>query len=65
MIFDCTGMMIIISSPSGAGKTTLVKLLSKETKILRFQFQIQHEYLEEMKLKAKIIILSMKKNLTI
>ena len=29
MIFDCTGMMIIISSPSGAGKTTLVKLLSK------------------------------------
>jgi len=29
MIFDCAGMMIIISSPSGAGKTTLVKLLSK------------------------------------
>ena len=32
MIFDCTGMMIIISSPSGAGKTTLVKLLSKKNK---------------------------------
>ena len=32
MIFDCTGMMIIISSPSGAGKTTLVKLLSKRNK---------------------------------
>ena len=32
MIFDCTGMMIIISSPSGAGKTTLVKLLSKRKK---------------------------------
>ena len=29
MIFDCTGMMIVISSPSGAGKTTLVKLLAK------------------------------------
>ena len=32
MIFNCTGMMIIISSPSGAGKTTLVKLLSKRNK---------------------------------
>ena len=32
MIFDCTGMMIIISSPSGVGKTTLVKLLAKRNK---------------------------------
>ena len=32
MIFDRTGMMIVISSPSGAGKTTLVKLLSKRNK---------------------------------
>ncbi len=32
MILDCTGMMIIVSSPSGAGKTTLVKLLSKRNK---------------------------------
>ena len=32
MILNCTGMMIIISSPSGAGKTTLVKLLSKRNK---------------------------------
>ena len=32
MICDCTGLMIIISSPSGAGKTTLVKLLSKRNK---------------------------------
>ena len=32
MIFDCTGMMIVVSSPSGAGKTTLVKLLSKRNK---------------------------------
>ena len=31
------GIMVILSSPSGAGKTTLVKLLSKE-KILKFQF---------------------------
>ena len=27
MIFDCTGMMIVVSSPSGVGKTTLVRLL--------------------------------------
>ena len=26
------GIMVILSSPSGAGKTTLVKLLSKENK---------------------------------
>ncbi len=32
MASDCTGMMIVISSPSGAGKTTLVKLLSKRNK---------------------------------
>ena len=32
MIFDRTGMMVVISSPSGAGKTTLVKLLSKRNK---------------------------------
>ena len=32
MISDRTRMMIIISSPSGAGKTTLVKLLSKRNK---------------------------------
>ena len=32
MISDCTGMMIVISSPSGAGKTTLVRLLVKRNK---------------------------------
>ena len=32
MIFDRTGMMIVISSPSGVGKTTLVKLLAKRNK---------------------------------
>ena len=29
MIFDRTGMMVVISSPSGVGKTTLVKLLAE------------------------------------
>ena len=32
MSFDHTGMMIIVSSPSGAGKTTLVRLLVKRNK---------------------------------
>ena len=32
MIFDRKGMMIIISSPSGVGKTTLVKLLAERNK---------------------------------
>ncbi len=34
-----TGMMIIISSPSGAGKTTIVKLLSKK---FNYQISISH-----------------------
>ena len=32
MIYDRTGMMIVISSPSGVGKTTLVKLLAERNK---------------------------------
>ena len=32
MILNLTGMMIVISSPSGAGKTTLVKLLAERNK---------------------------------
>jgi len=32
MIFDRTRMMIVISSPSGVGKTTLVKLLAERNK---------------------------------
>ena len=34
------GIMVILSSPSGAGKTTLVNLLSKK-KILKFLFLTQ------------------------
>ena len=33
------GIMVILSSPSGAGKTTLVKLLSEQKK---FQISISH-----------------------
>ena len=33
------GIMVILSSPSGAGKTTLVKLLSKQN---NFEISISH-----------------------
>ena len=38
------GIMIILSSPSGAGKTTLVNLLSKLDNF-KFLFHILHESL--------------------
>ena len=50
------GVMIILSSPSGAGKTTLVNLLSKLDN-LKSQFHILLENQDQMKHKIKIIIL--------
>ena len=49
MSINKDGIMVILSSPSGAGKTTLTKLISKK-KILIFPFHIQLENLELMKL---------------
>ena len=40
MISDRTGMMIVVSSPSGVGKTTLVKLLAERNK--NFEISISH-----------------------
>ena len=51
------GIIVILSSPSGAGKTTLVKLLSKKKKTLMSQFLIQPENQEAMRLTEKIIFL--------
>ena len=50
------GLMIVLSSPSGAGKTTLVKLLSKRD---NYFVSISHtqENLEKMKKMVKIIFL--------
>ena len=48
--------MVILSSPSGAGKTTLVNLLSKKI-ILKYQYLTQQENPDQMKFKIKIIIL--------
>ena len=57
------GIMVILSSPSGAGKTTLVNLLSKKN---NFEISISHtplDNLDQMKLLEKIIILYLIKNL--
>ena len=46
------GVMIILSSPSGAGKTTLVKKLSKKDNFL-FQFHTQQDNLRPNETKWK------------
>ena len=52
------GIMVILSSPSGAGKTTLVKLLTKRNNFI-FQFLIPLENQGLLKLMVKIIFLSL------
>ena len=51
------GIMVILSSPSGAGKTTLIKLLAKEDNFLKYQYLIRQDNPEQTKFKIKIIIL--------
>ncbi len=43
------GMIVILASPSGAGKTTLVNLISQKKKNSLIQFHIQRENLGAMK----------------
>ena len=59
MPIDNDGMMIILSSPSGAGKTTLVNLLSK---LDNFKISISHTTRKPrlMKFLIRIIFLLMK-----
>jgi guanylate kinase len=56
------GVMIVLSSPSGAGKTTLVKMLSK---IDNYEISISHTTRQPRPNEKiiKIIILSMKMSL--
>ena len=56
MLSTKDGKMIILSSPSGAGKTTLVKKISKE-KIIKFLYHTQLENQDLMKLMEKTIFL--------
>ena len=50
------GIIVILSSPSGAGKTTLVNEISKEI-IFKYQYLTQQENLVQTKQRVKIIIL--------
>ena len=54
--FENDGVMIVLSSPSGAGKTTLVKMLSK---IDNYEISISHTTRQPRQTKKikKIIIL--------
>ena len=56
MSIKTDGILFIFSSPSGAGKTTLVKLLEKK-KIFLFPYLIQQENQEATKCMEKTIIL--------
>ena len=60
MATDKKGMMIILSSPSGVGKTTLTKKLAENNS----QFVISISYTTR-KLMEKIITLLLMKNLII
>ena len=53
--------MVILSSPSGAGKTTLQKKFNKNINLLKYQFLTQPVNQEQMRLMALIIILYLKK----
>ena len=51
------GVMIILSSPSGAGKTTLVKKLSEQDNF-EISIHTQLDNLDQMKIKIKIIFVN-------
>ena len=56
-------IMVILSSPSGVGKTTLTKKFNKNINHLKSRYLIQQENLDRMKLMESIIILFHIKNL--
>ena len=43
-------IMLILSSPSGVGKTTLTKKFNKNINLSKFLFHIQHDYPGQMRL---------------
>ena len=54
---DSKNIMVILSSPSGVGKTTLTKKFNKNISLLKFQFHIQLDHQDLMKLMELTIIL--------
>ena len=57
MAIEKKGMMFVLSSPSGAGKTTLTKKLAEHNTNFQFQFLTLQENQDLMKLMEKIITL--------
>ena len=49
MKHDNQNIMVILSSPSGVGKTTLTKKSNKNTKTLKFLSLTQQENLDQMR----------------
>ena len=54
-------IMVILSSPSGAGKTTLTKKFNKNILVLKFQFHILLDLPGQTKSMVLIIISSQKR----
>ena len=54
---DRKNIMVILSSPSGVGKTTLTKKIQQKYQISKFQSLTQLDLLDQMKLMVLIIIL--------
>ena len=46
---DEENILVILSSPSGVGKTTLTKKFNKNTKLLKFLFLVLQDLQEIMK----------------
>ena len=63
MSHDNKNIMVILSSPSGVGKTTLTKKFSKNINHLKYQFHILQESQDQTKWMVLTIILFLKKNL--
>ena len=54
-------IMVILSSPSGAGKTTLTKKFNKNTNPLKFQYHTQQDLQDPTRLMVLFIFLFFKK----
>ena len=63
MIHDEENIVIILSSPSGVGKTTLTKKFEQKINLLKFLYHTQLEPLDQMKLMELTIFSYQKKNL--
>ena len=61
MTHDVNNIMVILSSPSGAGKTTITKKFSKNINHLKYQSHLPQENQEPTRLMGLIIILYQKK----